>query len=71
MAATPRGEAETAPSPQAVKNCPERHGELALLRIICGRTAEYWTLRCIGCGGIHLNIVDTAPRSGDRLPVRR
>jgi hypothetical protein len=33
-----------------------------VLRVIPGRTAEYWAMRCTGCGGIHLNIVeDVAP----------
>jgi hypothetical protein len=32
-----------------------------LLRIIPGRAgAEYWTMRCTDCGGIHLNIVKPA-----------
>ena len=31
---------------------------LAVLRIIPGRAgAEYWTMRCTRCGGIHLDIV--------------
>jgi len=46
------------PSPQTLTNCPECHAELALLRVIPGRAAEYWTMRCTHCGGIHLNIVD-------------
>jgi hypothetical protein len=31
--------------------------------VIDGRAgAEYWTMRCVGCGGIHLDIVkDTSP----------
>jgi hypothetical protein len=38
--------------------CPECAAELAVLKVIPGRAAEYWTLRCDGCGGIHLDIVD-------------
>jgi hypothetical protein len=30
-----------------------------VLRIIPGRAgAEYWTMRCTRCGGIHLDIVN-------------
>ena len=43
-------------------SCPDCAAELAVLKVIPGRTAEYWTLRCDGCGGIHLDIVDT-PRA--------
>ena len=39
-------------------SCPECAARLSLLRVIPGRAAEYWTLRCDGCGGIHLDIVD-------------
>jgi hypothetical protein len=46
------------PSPQAMSDCPDCRAELAVLRIIPGRAgAEYWTMRCVKCGGIHLNIV--------------
>ncbi|HEX3881291.1 MAG TPA: hypothetical protein VHW66_01410 [Stellaceae bacterium] len=39
-------------------NCPDCDAELAILRIIAGRAgAEYWTLRCTECGGIHLDII--------------
>jgi len=32
--------------------------DLVILRVIPGKSgSEYWTLRCIGCGGIHLDIV--------------
>ena len=49
----------TPPSTQPVmSNCPECDGELAVLRIFAGRGGdEYWTLRCVKCGGIHLDIV--------------
>jgi uncharacterized Zn finger protein len=46
------------PSPQAKSNCPDCSADLAILRIITGRGgAEYWTMRCTECGGIHLDIV--------------
>jgi uncharacterized Zn finger protein len=39
-------------------HCPDCNGQLRLLRVINGRAgAEYWTLRCTRCGGIHLDIV--------------
>jgi hypothetical protein len=38
--------------------CPDCSGRLTVLRIIPGRAAsEYWTMRCVGCGGIHLDIL--------------
>ena len=47
------------PSPAAVRSdCPDCEGALRVLRVIEGRAgAEYWTLRCVRCGGIHLDIV--------------
>jgi hypothetical protein len=63
-AVAPRCEAEpaheTPPAPPLLDNCPECDAELAVLRVIPGRAAEYWAMRCTGCGGIHLNIVETA-----------
>jgi uncharacterized Zn finger protein len=44
-----------------LSNCPQCDAELVVLRIIPGRSSEYWTLRCTRCGGIHLDIVK--PRS--------
>ena len=39
--------------------CPDCSGRLTVLRIIRGRaSSEYWTMRCVGCGGIHLDIVN-------------
>jgi hypothetical protein len=39
-------------------NCPDCRGRLNVLRIIPGRAAsEYWAMRCVGCGGIHLDIL--------------
>ncbi|WP_027551861.1 hypothetical protein [Bradyrhizobium sp. Cp5.3] len=41
-----------------LSNCPECDGDLAVLRVIGGRAGcEYWTMRCTGCGGIHLDIL--------------
>ena len=38
--------------------CPDCSAALAVLRVIPGRAgAEYWTMRCTRCGGIHLDIV--------------
>ena len=54
-------ESETPPPPSSaarvLSNCPQCNAELAVLRIIPGRSSEYWTLRCTRCGGIHLDIV--------------
>jgi hypothetical protein len=46
-------------SSDAVRShCPDCDGELRVLRVIDGRAGnEYWTMRCIRCGGIHLDIV--------------
>ena len=39
--------------------CPECDGDLAVLRVISGRAGcEYWTMRCSGCGGIYLDILE-------------
>jgi uncharacterized Zn finger protein len=54
-------EPEPAPKPPRMSNCPQCSADLAVLRIIPGRAgAEYWTMRCVKCGGIHLDIVQTA-----------
>jgi uncharacterized Zn finger protein len=43
-------------------NCPDCDGQLKVLRVIEGRArAEYWTMRCTRCGGIHLDIVSPTP----------
>ena len=48
--------------PTVLSNCPQCDDELAVLRVIGGRAgAEYWTMRCTSCGGIHLDIVNPAP----------
>jgi uncharacterized Zn finger protein len=50
-------EARAARSPVR-SSCPDCKGRLTVLRIIPGRAAsEYWTMRCVGCGGIHLDIL--------------
>jgi uncharacterized Zn finger protein len=50
---------ETQPaSRQVLTYCPQCSAELAVMRVIGGRAgAEYWTMRCMQCGGIHLDIV--------------
>ena len=60
-----------APDPQQrsrLTACPDCQSDLAVLRIIPGRAADYWTLRCTRCGGIHLDIVgasEVVQDSGD------
>jgi uncharacterized Zn finger protein len=53
-------------STTARSHCPDCAGDLAVLRVIPGRAkaesksesrAEYWTMRCTKCGGIHLDIL--------------
>jgi len=47
-------------SEEVRSNCPDCEGSLRVLRVIGGRAgAEYWTMRCVRCGGIHLDIVAT------------
>jgi uncharacterized Zn finger protein len=49
------------PSKPVKSSCPDCDAELAVLRIIPGKSgAEYWTMRCTRCGGIHLDIVEKA-----------
>jgi uncharacterized Zn finger protein len=60
MTASVQCDAKQAPatSRQVMNDCPDCRAELAVMRIIGGRGgSEYWTLRCVGCGGIHLDIV--------------
>ena len=60
VAPLPQLESEqpTPASAPVMSNCPQCDAELAVLRIIPGRGgAEYWTMRCTKCGGIHLDIV--------------
>jgi uncharacterized Zn finger protein len=60
-----------APPPTSVRsNCPDCDAELAILRIIPGRGgSEYWTMRCIECGGIHLDIVKGQKGQKDQAPL--
>jgi hypothetical protein len=60
----PESEIPSIPSAAAtvLSNCPQCNAELAVLRIIPGRSSEYWTLRCTRCGGIHLDIVKPRAR---------
>jgi uncharacterized Zn finger protein len=49
---------QTLQATPTLASCPDCAASLAVLRIIPGRAgAEYWTLRCTACGGIHLDIV--------------
>ena len=49
-------------SQAARSNCPDCQPSLVVLQVIGGRAgAEYWTMRCTHCGGIHLDIVKTSP----------
>jgi len=57
----------TSPITAVLSDCPQCNGPLAILRVIAGKAgSEYWTLRCIRCGGIHLDIVKTSPASHAR-----
>jgi hypothetical protein len=48
---------EQTTAPGRLTNCPDCDAALTVLRIIPGRAgAEYWTMRCTHCGGIHLDI---------------
>jgi uncharacterized Zn finger protein len=56
----PTSEAAAEASAQSgrLTSCPDCKADLTVLRIIPGRAgAEYWTMRCTRCGGIHLDIV--------------
>jgi hypothetical protein len=49
-------------------DCPDCRGGLSVMRVIGGREgSEYWTMRCVSCGGIHLDIVN--PRTNPRTPT--
>lgn len=51
-------ESQTSSSAGVRSSCPDCDGTLRVLRVIGGRAgAEYWTMRCTRCGGIHLDIV--------------
>ena len=50
----------------ARSNCPDCKASLAVLQVIGGRAgAEYWTMRCTRCGGIHLDIVKAKSKPAD------
>ena len=52
-------ESKSSSSALVRSNCPDCDGSLRVLRVIGGRAgAEYWTMRCVRCGGIHLDIVE-------------
>ena len=51
------------PRPPLLSNCPQCSAGLVVMSIVTGRASrggcEYWTMRCTGCGGIHLDIVNS------------
>jgi uncharacterized Zn finger protein len=52
---------QTLQATPVLATCPDCSAALAVLRIIPGRAdAEYWTMRCTRCGGIHLDIINRA-----------
>jgi len=57
-------ESEISSAATVRSNCPDCEGQLRVLRVIGGRAgAEYWTMRCVRCGGIHLDIVKSSSSS--------
>jgi uncharacterized Zn finger protein len=60
-------------SRNVMATCPDCDGELAVLKVIGGRGGcEYWAMRCIDCGDVHLDILETqrpAPRDEDPRPL--
>ncbi|MEO8322085.1 MAG: hypothetical protein ABJA75_05105 [Bradyrhizobium sp.] len=61
----------SAEQPARLTNCPDCDAALAVLRIIPGRAdAEYWTMRCTRCGGIHLDIVRASEGTQDSDNLR-
>jgi hypothetical protein len=63
--------AESSAQPARLTNCPDCQADLAVLRIIPGRaSAEYWTMRCTRCGGIHLDIVAASEVTQDSDDLR-
>ena len=62
MLETESRQATHPPSVTVLSSCPDCQARLAVLRVIGGRAGcEYWTMRCVGCGGIHLDIVNPEP----------
>jgi hypothetical protein len=48
-----------------MSKCGECEGNLTVLRVIGGRAGcEYWTMRCIDCGGIHLDVLELRGAAG-------
>jgi hypothetical protein len=46
-----------------LSRCPQCNAQLTILSVISGRAgAEYWALQCLGCNGIHLDIVEPPTR---------
>lgn len=61
----PQAASEASAQPSRLTNCPDCQADLTVLRIIPGRAgAEYWTMRCTKCGGIHLDIVKASEVTG-------
>jgi uncharacterized Zn finger protein len=61
----PQATAISSAQPSWLTNCPDCQADLTVLRIIPGRAgAEYWTMRCTKCGGIHLDIVKASEVRG-------
>jgi uncharacterized Zn finger protein len=58
LALVPQCEPAPVAPRQVRSNCPDCKADLEVLRVIAGRSAEYWTMRCTNCRGIHLDIVD-------------
>jgi uncharacterized Zn finger protein len=61
-----QSEIKPTPSPArpVLSKCPQCHAHLAILRVIAGKAgAEYWTMHCTGCGGIHMDIVKPSAAS--------
>ena len=58
---------DTGEGPQCARtDCPQCGGQLVVMRVIGAREADYWTLRCVRCGAIHLEVVKMAiPRTTD------
>ena len=51
-----------APRSPVRSKCPDCSAPLTVLRIIPGRAhSEYWTMRCVRCGGLHLDILTSNP----------
>jgi len=58
------------PSATVLSICPQCDADLVILRVIPGKSgSEYWTLRCIGCGGIHLDIVKASSPPPSTKPL--